>query len=199
MKRLSLLLVLSMVVLAACQKGIADLPSAPAVTPVADTFVLYTIEQGLHYSDQAPNIAVNYTEQKFLVQFDSSAIYTTIDPNNQGDINKLYGFADNSKLHFEFSARFGWRWFNNRLELLAYVYNNGIQTNRLIGAVPLGVPNQCSIKVSGSNYVFTLNGTTVTMNRSSTTPKGSGYKLYPFFGGDEPAPHKITIKIKELK
>ena len=188
-----------LMVCAACQKGISDLPPTQVVNPVADTFVLYTIEQGLHYSDQAPNVAVNYTEQKFMVQFDSSAIYTTIDPNNQGDINKLYGFADNNKLHFEFSARFGWRWFNNRLELLAYVYNNGIQTNQFIGAVNLGVPNQCSIKVSGNTYVFTLNGTSVTMNRASTTPKGAGYKLYPFFGGDEPAPHKITIKIKELK
>jgi len=199
MKQVSIWLLIIGLLAMACQKNIADLPTSPIVKPVADTFVTYTIAQGFHYSDQAPNVAVNYTEQKFQVQFDSSAIYTTIDPANQADINKLYGFADNNRLHFEFSARFGWRWFNNRLELLAYVYNNGIQTNKLLGAVSLGMPHQCSIKVAGDTYIFTLNGVATTMDRASITPKGAGYKLYPFFGGDEPAPHQVVIKIKETK
>jgi hypothetical protein len=198
MKQVSLIGIGLLLMISACQKNIADLPTETIVKPSTDTFVTYTILQGLHYSDQAPNVAVNYTEQKFQVLFDSSAIYTTIDPANQADINKLFGFADNNRLHFEFSARFGWRWNNNRLELLAYVYNNGIQTNKLLGAVSLGTLHNCGIKVAGDKYIFTLNGTTIIMDRASITPKGAGYKLYPFFGGDEPAPHKVVIKIKEL-
>ncbi|MEO5783498.1 MAG: hypothetical protein ABIQ07_09520 [Ginsengibacter sp.] len=33
--------------------------------------------------------------------------------------------------------------------------------------------------------------------RTSTTAKAIGYKLYPYFGGDETAPHEIDIWIKE--
>ena len=29
--------------------------------------------------------------------------------------------------------------------------------------------------------------------RSSTTAKGDGYELYPYFGGDEIAPHDINV------
>ena len=34
--------------------------------------------------------------------------------------------------------------------------------------------------------------------RTSATSKAEGYKLYPYFGGDESAPHDIFIYIKEL-
>jgi hypothetical protein len=52
--------------------------------------------------------------------------------------------------------------------------------------------------VDGNKYVFTVNGNPVNIPRSSTTTTGRGYKLYPYFGGDELAPHNVTIKIKEL-
>jgi hypothetical protein len=35
------------------------------------------------------------------------------------------------------------------------------------------------------------------MPRKSTTIKAVGYKLYPYFGGDELAPHPVSIWIKE--
>jgi hypothetical protein len=31
-----------------------------------------------------------------------------------------------------------------------------------------------------------------------STPKGKGYRLYPYFGGDETAPHDISIWVKDL-
>ncbi len=37
------------------------------------------------------------------------------------------------------------------------------------------------------------------MPRASTTVKSSGYKLYPYFGGDEFAPHDVRVWIKEVK
>jgi len=36
------------------------------------------------------------------------------------------------------------------------------------------------------------------MSRASSTATAVGYKLYPYFGGDEAAPHDINIWIKEL-
>jgi hypothetical protein len=160
-------------------------------------FEKYTIKEGEQYCDKNGFNSIQLSELKFTVQFDSSAIYKTADAANQLDINKLYGFSDNNALHHNFSARFGWRWSDNTLRLFAYVYNNGIQTNKELGTVAIGAENSCSIKVAGDKYIFTLNGKTDTMPRASTTTDAVGYKLYPYFGGDEFAPHTISIWIKE--
>lgn len=84
---------------------------------------------------RAPFAPVEYAELKFVVKFDSSAIYNTVDPSNQYDINKLYGFSDNDSLHQRYSARFGWRWSDNALRIFAYVYNSGVRSSKELGAI----------------------------------------------------------------
>jgi len=175
----------------ACQKDDEQIPPAA-------TFINYTIRQGQQFCDQSTFFPVECTELKFVVKFDSSAIYTTIDPINQYDINKLYGFSDNNSDHQKFSARFGWRWSNMALDIFAYVYNDGILVWKKLGTVQIGDENNCSVRVLDQQYIFSLNKSTDTLQRSSTTKAGVGYKLFPFFGGNESAPHDITIKIKEL-
>jgi hypothetical protein len=110
----------------------------------------------------------------------------------------LYGFSDNNSGHQLYSARFGWRWSDNALRLFGYVYNNGIRDSKELGTINIGSEVNCSIKVTAKNYVFTLNGVTDSLPRAASSVKASGYKLYPYFGGDEPAPHNIYIWIKEL-
>jgi hypothetical protein len=53
------------------------------------------------------------------------------------------------------------------------------------------------IQLQDNKYMFLLNGNTVELPRHCSG-KGEGYQLYPYFGGDEVAPHDITIKIKQL-
>jgi len=36
------------------------------------------------------------------------------------------------------------------------------------------------------------------MSRASTTTEAEGYKLFPYFGGDESAPHTISIWMQEF-
>ena len=160
-------------------------------------FIKYTIPAGHQYCDQSTYIPIDFSELKFTARFDSSAIYHTLDPINQFDINKLYGFSDNNSGHHSYSARFGWRWSQNALRLFGYTYNNGVRESKELGIVKIGVENNCSIKIAMHQYYFTLNGITDSMERSSTTGKALGYKLYPYFGGDELAPHEINIWIKE--
>jgi len=194
---------LTMLLFSACQKdkeytpGPTDTVAAPA--PVVEPFTKYSIGAGQHYADNNINVRTSYTELRFIAKFDSSAIYTTSDPHNQYDINKLYGFADNNSFHHQFSARFGWRWSNNALRLFGYIYNDGVRNSKELGTVIIGAENTCAIKVTPDKYIFTLNGITDSMPRTSSAFRAEGYKLYPYFGGDEPAPHKITIFIKELK
>jgi hypothetical protein len=65
-------------------------------------------------------------------------------------------------------------------------------------SVQIGAENSCYIKTEGNKYLFSLNGTEITMPRISTTATAEGYKLWPYFGGNEPGPHTISIWIKEL-
>lgn len=180
----------------ACRKE--DAFNATAATPASsNAFKEYVIPQGEHYCTNNPFKPLEISELKFTVKFDSSAIYQTTDAENQYDVNKLYGFADNGAPHQQFSARFGWRWSDGALRLFAYTYNNGVRDVKELGIVPIGKEIHCAIKVSGEVYEFVLNDKVETMLRESTTVKAKGYQLYPYFGGDEAAPHEVRIWIKE--
>jgi hypothetical protein len=181
----------------ACQKQtLSENLSTPAgeVTPAG--YVQYLIPKGEHYANGNTYKPVDVTAMRFTVRFDSSCIYQTIDPQNQWDINKLYGFADNGALHQDFSARIGWRWSEGALRLFAYTYNNAVRESKEIAAVPIGQDLHCGISILKDAYVFTVEEKSVTMPRQSTTATAKGYQLYPYFGGDEAAPHDVRIWIR---
>lgn len=185
----------------ACSKGNDPLPappdeSGPVTTVAPATSTVYTIKKGEHSSDGAMLNWIDTAAMHFSVRFDSSAVYTTQDKQNQYDINKLYGFADNGAQHHQYSARFGWRWSGAALRLFAYVYNAGVRQEAELTTVPIGPWIQCAISVQGNEYVFVVNDLVRTMPRTSTTPKAAGYMLYPYFGGDEVAPHDVRIEIR---
>lgn len=161
-------------------------------------FTYFTIRTGQHFADGNTYKSIEIQELKFSVKFDSSAVYQCASPINQYDINKLYGFSDNNANHHQFSARFGWRWSDNALRLFAYVYNNGVVISKELGSVIIGKEVNCRIKISGDVYIFSMDEIMESLPRSSTTPLAKGYLLYPYFGGDEPAPHNINIWIKPL-
>jgi hypothetical protein len=163
----------------------------------ADGFKNFAIKAGNHYCEGNVYKAVDVSEVSFTVRFDSTAIYQTSDPFNQDDINKLWGFADNNAQHHEYSARIGWRWSGGALRLFAYVYNKGKVDSREITTITLGAATNCRIVIERTRYIFTVNGARVEMPRQASTPKAKGYQLYPYFGGDEVAPHLINIWVKE--
>ena len=165
---------------------------SPAKPPV-----IYNIKKGAHSADFNPYKQVQLEHLRFAVTFDSTAIYSTLDFGNQGDINKLYGLSDCSSDHHTNSARFGWRWYNGKLELHAYIYHNKVRTSVYIGNATLGQATICEIRLEEEKYVFTASGKTVALPRSCIGV-GAGYQLYPYFGGDETAPHDISISIQEL-
>lgn len=209
MKMKLVILSIALLSLASCTKSVDNITSnitesniaakGNSITAVASNqFVQYTILKGQQYCDKSTYQPIKYDQLSFTVRFDSSAIYQTISKDNQGDINKLFGFSDNNAQHQQYSARFGWRWSNNALRLFGYIYNNGVRSSKELGTIDIGTENSCSIKVSDSTYIFTFNGKSITMPRQSKTVKAEGYKLFPYFGGNEMAPHTILIWIKEL-
>lgn len=182
--------------LAGCSKPKDALPEPAGNT---SQFITYTIAAGQHYADRNTLQEVSLSEMKWAVIFDSSAIYTSGSAVNQYDINKLYGFSDNRLGHHQYSARIGWRFSDGALRLFAYVYNAGVSESMEIATVPINEPVLCSISVGKGRYVFTIGEVVVEMPRLSQTEKAEGYRLYPYFGGDEVAPHDIRIQIRNVK
>ena len=158
-------------------------------------FTAYNIPAGSHYSLQSAVKEVADSSMVFEVLFDSSAIYKTAESLNQYDVNKLYGFIEGLDPHKN-SARIGWGFSESELRLYAYAYKDGIRTIAEITTVKIGSIIRCAILASANFYLFTVNENYVKLERASFVAPIKCYQLYPYFGGDETAPHAITIKIK---
>ncbi|WP_051360011.1 hypothetical protein [Adhaeribacter aquaticus] len=158
---------------------------------------IYLIPKNEHSSNNTIQLLGN-NRIKFKTKFDNSAIYLSKDPVNQYDINKLYGFSDCRTAHHTNSARFGWRWLNKRLEVLAYTYKDGVRYEQFISAVDLNTEYVYELECLENKYIFRLNGETVEMERGCND-NPQKYKLFPYFGGDEVAPHDITITITDIE
>ncbi len=183
-----LLIFLMMVLTASCHK-------APLYQLREKPFITYIIPAGSHFSNQSAFKSFQDSVLKFTVRFDSSAIYSNKEASNQGDINKLYGFSEEGS-HHENSARFGWNWENRTLNLYAYCYVEGERHSLHMGEAVIGNEYNCTIRVTGEAYVFSFNNNTNKIPRSLTAKSATGYLLFPYFGGDETAPHEIRIYIR---
>jgi len=171
--------------------------TAKGGAPKPTSYTNFTIRQGQHYCDQNSLKSVRTSEMKFMAKFDNSAIYQTVIPENQYDINKLWGFSEGINNQYN-SARIGWSWNNEALRLYGYVYAKGVRHMQEITSVSIGTDIACSIKLAGNTYLFTVNGVSISLPRGLSTTQASGYQQYPYFGGNETAPHLITIMIKSL-
>lgn len=157
----------------------------------------YTIGTGEHYSTPKLLETTGLKHMAFRATFDSSARYTLSDPTQQSNINKLMGFSDCSTHHHTNSARFGWRWYNGRLEIHAYCYADSVRVHQYIGTVNIGEENLYEITATTDAYDFSINGEeNVSIPRAESCNGGMNYLLYPYFGGSVPAPHEVRIKIE---
>jgi hypothetical protein len=158
---------------------------------------IYTIKRGRH---QSVNQLRRHTSEnmQFKVIFDESAIYKTSNPSNQASINKLFGFSDCGSHHQQNSARVGWRWFNDQLELMAYVYNNGRREFASLAVIEVGKVYEVSINSKGDHYLFSTGKNEVRIGKGCENNNSIRYKLFPYFGGKDPAPHEVRIVIEEF-
>jgi len=166
--------------------------SCKKITNDWNTFI---IKKGQHRSTHA----VDYSKDKVFnwnIKFDSSAIYETLDSLNQLDINKLIGWSDCGEDHVEASIRFGWRWIDDSLEIHWFKHENGNFSFAKITNVDLCKPYDYYLKIHDWDYEMAVDGVKVFVPRNCVTHCRK-YQLFPYFGGDEAAPHDIKIKIKK--
>jgi len=160
----------------------------------------YFIRKGHQYADGTFNLNSWFIGNKFEFKaaFNSSNIYT-LPESEQADHNKLFGVSDCRKHHYESSARFGWRWYNNRLEVTAITHRYGTwHLHEIMGVAELNKVYNFKIEISDDKlfYIYTFNnGTPVKMKRYCADEAMLGYFLYPYFGGSEVAPHDMTVSV----
>lgn len=186
MKRLSLLLAVLLAV--GCNQTIDIDPETG--------FEIFTIPTDGH-SSILRNEPFTGTGINITVIFDESAMYELDVANDQADINKLIGFSDCHQDHQSESARIGWRWYEDELQLLAYTYREGQLSFELMGSVPFDQEIDLQILINGDTYEYSGDGlSAITMDRTQNCETGDNYWLWPYFGGNQPAPHEVTIKLK---
>ena len=191
-----IMLVLVTFLFFSCKKDIVLI--APQTTELSTVYTKYTIFKGDHYCDKSTFKSFSDNQMNFKVKFDSTAIYQSILPENQYDINKLYGFSEGYDHHVN-SARIGWAWNKGALRLYPYVYAKTVGIMKEISEVKIGQEIPCAIIISEKEYVFNVNDKTITIPRALEGAAVAGYCLYPYFGGDEVAPHDTYISIVDIK
>lgn len=161
----------------------------------ADDFWVFKIKEGKHRSTTKVK-TINRDNIHFELVLTESCKYETLNPVNQWDVNKIFGFSDGGG-HMENSARIGWRWVNNEIQLMAYTHYNGDFNFKKICVANTGVHYECRINCLIDKYEFIVHNDTTYMDRYWIY-SNRRYLLWPYFGGDEVAPHDITIKVKLL-
>ena len=179
--------ILLLLVFISCSKEVDDL-----------SFRVYTIPAGKHSSGTFINHPDN-SRISFQFMLDESAYYETEIPENQHDVNKIYGMSDFGLRHQKYSIRLGWRYINNNLELCWLRHEEGRHSSATIRTIEPDVIYNATIDIQTFYYVIVVDSDTTLVRRR---PEGNWglirrYYLYPYFGGNEYAPHDITIKIKE--
>lgn len=137
-----------------------------------------------------------------VVEFDISAKYDLGVQNNK-KVNKLFGWGYINGFHHSDSVRFGWNWNNDtsKVRLYAYYYVNGDMEFKEICEISLHWKFLLQIDKIGSVYSFTVSDARNNyvhyggVDVPFTHTKSLGYRLGCYFGGDDPAPHDIKIKI----
>jgi hypothetical protein len=160
----------------------------------------YRIPKGSHFAEGALSNAGIFLGKslEFSAAFNETNIYT-LPGIEQADVNKLYGVSDCGRHHMETSARFGWRWYQGRLEVLAFTHSDGTwKHSDVLGVAELGRAYSFKIELSSDrrHYLYTFNnGTPVKMERGCSSASMAGYILNPYFGGTETAPHDMQLSI----
>lgn len=137
------------------------------------------------------------------VTFDSSCIYD-VGQVDQQDWNKVIGLGfvgskdqditTGIPPHQIDGARVGWRWNpqRKRIDLGAYVYVAGKRIDFKVAETLINVPTKLTIKIDYDHKLYQiLGGQPIPFTHDKTFAYNTGL----YFGGNQPAPHQIRVKI----
>lgn len=163
--------------------------------------MIFTIEKNHHYSDgfiyKLLNAFHDSNRMAYFVKFNESTLYSdeTVD---RFDVNKLFGFSIG--LHHNNSYRFGWNCLDGKIHIYAYSYIKGVRNIDEICVIENDKEYKFIIRLNGDKAIFTVVSEDYDINQVTQlvpTSKFFGYCLWPYFGGNKKAPHKISIELEK--
>jgi hypothetical protein len=164
--------------------------------------MIFTIERGKHYSDhflyKSLNSLVFNRGLEYSVRFDSSCKYQ-LPKKDQQDVNKLFGYSIGLD-HHKNSARFGWHWYWGKINISAYLYRDGERIVLPMAKLELDSWYRFSIEAQEESDCFVISDSESTIAIANVERRVKfrfGFHLWPYFGGNNAAPHNILIQMEK--
>ena len=165
----------------------------------------FTISEGGHDGSPKSVVAMetdtSFDRQlSFDAYFHGDARYTSVDPVNQYDWNKLMGLTSSD--HQYNSIRLGWRYNpdEDAIDLGYYGYLNGVRQMHELATVPFERWVPVTLQFSTTGTTATADGVSASESGVvDTTAGGATFIMQTaYFGGDEVAPHDIHIDVRNI-
>lgn len=159
-----------------------------------------TIKKGTHAPLRIPKIIRGkWYLHSYNIVFTESCRYN-LNNGDQADINKLVGIGYFPSHHTN-SVRFGWRYVTDldAMEIMAYWYSNKERKWDHVCFVSLEKEYQYILNITEKFHMLSVyDGTNLVgdFEIEDVKPKSFGYLLRPYFGGNQKAPHDMTVKIR---
>lgn len=166
----------------------------------------YLIKQGNHYCnvsifDRLFSIGYNVKKISFRFKFHKECWWTPARNSDDNDLNKLYGISYGLNSDHVNSVRLAWKPdFNvsGKIDVYGYIYDelpNSQHLSQYIASVQTETDCTAVITNNGNKYDFVVNSANAEMPNTHTD-SGFCFRLYPYFGGNNTAPHDMTIEIE---
>lgn len=167
------------------------------------------IKRNTHAPFRLPEILIKPEALRYEVEFTESCRYR-FGTEDDADVNKLFGIAfitwgsfwfviknlfkgKFKALHHYNSIRRGWRpdMLSGRIEMIDYRYVNGERIIQYSYSIDVNQKYSVSLKKIGDLWL--LDGVLYKAPNTLLC-----YELRPYFGGNNPAPHDMEIKMKRI-
>lgn len=158
----------------------------------------YIIKKGEHYSAHPVKPYFGKTSFKVTVNFDESCRYD-LGGVDQLDVNKLFGVSFGN--HEVNSIRIGWAYNLEtlKMDIYTYTYENSVRKINKIGSCSLAENVVINLKLNFGSSTYQTNSIISIPQEQvfaySYPALKAGYYLYPYFGGNNPAPHEMSIQM----
>lgn len=164
----------------------------------------FKIKEGEHYS-KPWRLGLLFGKHEVKAEFvpNVSWLYS-FDDEDDYDINKIFGLSRGD--HRKNSARLGWNPSpdGKQIEFWCYVRTNG---KMHVPLTPLGIVNprtivNASITDYGDSYIFSIQTRKFKRTQQVRVDGKRSwfrYRLWPYFGGNKPAPHEVKVPLKIIQ
>lgn len=154
--------------------------------------MIFNIKKGKHTSFKFPRLTFK-SSIKAKIKLSGDFNYTSEIKENQKDANKIFGLSDGFH-HHRNSIRIGYRYLENRIELLSYRYNDGEHFTSIMGYINIDEEFDIKIVISDKYYI-TFKNVTFEYKRTSKWWFPLRYVLFPYFGGQEVSKNDLKFEI----